>query len=711
VEKTKEELKKLSEGYTTVDFINRYLTNSNTYRLLQWVANPDPVSGELFAIARDNTYLKKIKTKIEESATTIEQLNSALNESAIVSVTDSNGIIEFVNDAFCKISKFNREELIGKHTRIIDSGFYTDTFTDRIKEKIEKGQVWKGEIKNKSKDGSFFWVETTIVPFQGIDKKPVRYITICHDVTERVKLENALRKSKDQIEKSAQIKEQFLANMSHEIRTPLNAIIGFSEILQASKLTPVQEEHAKIISQSGECLMGIINDILDYSKTESGNITLEKIPINLKEMLDNVQKMFQKAANEKKIDLKVYLGNHIPLCVIGDPIRTNQVLVNLVGNAIKFTNKGSVNIFCNVKPKSDDTYLIEFKIQDTGIGIPTEKLELIFDRFVQAENDTSRKFGGTGLGLSIVKNLVTLMGGEIFVESKLGRESQFTVIIPAGKCTDEQIDEYKNNKIKTSLPKQSKNITLNILLVEDNRMNQQYVQTLLEQLGFDCTLAVNGIEAINKIKENKFDIILMDIQMPQMDGYEATRIIRNELKNNTPIIALTANATSFEYDKCLQNGMNGFLSKPYKPKDLLEKINEVKNNAPSNKNGIDELKSNQSLMEQEGLINFDSIKEQVNGKINAVKQLIKIFMEDTPRDIEALEDAILHEDYNATEAISHQLVSSYSIFGISSAIRILKEMEIKAGNQKEIDVIKFLYRQLVEINEKAKTQINNSSFI
>ena len=255
LEKTREEISKLAKGISTVDFINRFKTNNGSYRLLQWVANPDPITGELFAIGRDNTLLKKIKTENEVSATTIEQLNSALNESAIVTVIDSDGKIEFVNDAFIKVSKYSRDEILGRDHIILNSDYHDSEFYNVIWNTVKNGKIWKGEIINKCKDGAFFWTETTIVPFFDIDKKPVRYILIRYDVTERVQLENALRKSKAEIEKTVKIKEQFLANMSHEIRTPLNAIIGFSEILRASKLTPGQAEHAKIISKSGENLM------------------------------------------------------------------------------------------------------------------------------------------------------------------------------------------------------------------------------------------------------------------------------------------------------------------------------------------------------------------------------------------------------------------------------------------------------------------------
>lgn len=709
VEKTILEIKKLSKGVTTLDFITRFRTIDNSFRLLQWVANSDSETGELFAIARDITLIKKIKAENEASASTIEQLNTALNESAIVSITDSHGKIEFVNEAFCKVLKFTQNELIGKDHQIINSGFHSKNFFDEMWATIIDGKIWKGQMKNLCKDGSFCWLETTIVPFLDINKKPFRYVAIRYDVTERVQLEEALRKSKDEIEKTVKIKEQFLANMSHEIRTPLNAIIGFSEILRSSKLTPKQEEHALVITKSGENLMCIINDILDFTKIESGNVILEKVPINIRDILDNVKKMLQKNAYEKHIDIKILSDNDLPNCVFGDPVRLNQILLNLVGNSIKFTSNGYINISCSVRSKINNDFIIEFVIKDTGIGIPPDKIDLIFERFVQAEDDTTRKFGGTGLGLSIVKNIVKLMEGEIFVESELGNGSQFTFVIPAKECTISHAEELISDQSIPSKIDIIKLCKLNILLVEDNRMNQLYVSAIMHPIGIECTIASDGNEAIKILSEKMFDIILMDIQMPLMDGYQVTNIIRNELKINTPIIALTANATTVDNEKCLKSGMNDYVSKPYKPDDLLNKISEIlfgkMNDFPSkSENNLDKSAKNENK-----LIHIKYILEQVNGKMNVVKQLIDIFNAETLLEVLALEDSILKSDFKSIESISHSLVSTFSILGIESAIKILKRIELNARNEREIIIISELFIPLFEITTRAKTELNELS--
>lgn len=706
-DRTKTELvyNKLKEGHSAIDFYNRYRTKDNSYRLLEWVVTPDLVTGELFAIIRDNTVLKRIKAENEESATVIEQLNSALNESAIVTVTDSDGKIEFVNDAFCEVSKFSREELIGQDHRILQSGVHSETFIKEMWRTIQDGRIWKGEFQNKCKDGSSCWLETTIIPFLDINKKPVRFVAIRYDVTERVSLENALRKSKYEIENTAKIKEQFLANMSHEIRTPLNAIIGFSEILRASKLTPTQADHAMIITKSGENLMCIINDILDFTKIESGNIVLEKVPFDVVEIVDNIKKMFKNTAGEKKIGLKVFIDDELPTSMIGDPARLTQILINLVGNAIKFTNIGSVEIYSRLVFESVDQYLIEIKVKDTGVGIQSDKLEVIFDRFVQAEDDTTRMFGGTGLGLSIVKNIVKLMNGEISVVSEFGFGSEFSIQIAFGKCSALQIEAFESQKSKPVFNKELNLGMLSILLVEDNRMNQQYVNTLMKQFGYKCTVAADGNAAINLIRENKYDLILMDVQMPLMDGYEASRIIRQELKNNTPIIALTANTTMVDYEKCIKVGMNGYLSKPYKPEDLQRKIAHTL--VPSENINVDI----DGSLKTDTVVDFDCLKKQVNGKLNAVQQLLNIFIEDTPRDLKELDAAIEKINYSIIESISHQLISTFSIMGISSVIALLKAMELNAGKKQNLSLIKNNFKKLMIIAGKARVEVESYKLI
>jgi signal transduction histidine kinase/DNA-binding response OmpR family regulator len=422
----------------------------------------------------------------------------------------------------------------------------------------------------KGMNGAFY--ETTYNPIFDESGHTVTGVAIyAMDITNKMQSENELMQAKRIAEMAAKAKSDFLSNMSHEIRTPMNAIMGMSDLLLEKGLEGESKEYLKSIKYSADNLLVIINDILDFSKIEAGKIVLESIDFKLPERLLELKKTFMHKAQEKGIDLMINVESSIPQVVKGDPYRLNQILFNLVGNAIKFTEQGSVLVDVSLHSADDETVNICFKIIDTGIGIPESKIDSVFESFSQAYTDTTRKFGGTGLGLAITKNLTELQNGSILLESTPGKGTVFTVMIPFEKSF------MMPSLVVESLPKKDKNLDqMQILVVEDNTMNQFVVKQILSKWNACISIANNGKEAIEQLTKGSFDIVLMDLQMPEMSGYDATSFIRS--KNTTvlnpaiPIIALTADAFAETKRKVLEAGMNDFITKPFNQEELFTKI-------------------------------------------------------------------------------------------------------------------------------------------
>ncbi|MDP2387797.1 MAG: ATP-binding protein [Bacteroidota bacterium] len=411
---------------------------------------------------------------------------------------------------------------------------------------------------------------------------------------EKINMENTQRavlniledysEAKEKAEESTKLKEAFLANMSHEIRTPMNAIIGFSDILSKRMLGDQEREYVKTIKSAGENLLTIINDILDISKIEAGMMDFEEHTFSVKEILKSLNVMLMGKAKEKNLELIFSCEEDVPDNLLGDPTRLTQIIINLAGNAIKFTQKGKVHVHAKVLKDDGDGHkdgniLVKFSVTDTGIGIPPDKLEHIFERFRQAESHITRKYGGTGLGLSIAKQLVELQGGTLTVSSKFESGSVFSFCIPYKKSI-EVLAAHNIESEKYNMEELSK---IKILLVEDNKLNVMLILSLFSEYNLKLQVAENGSVAIEKIKQNNgstplttcFDIVLMDMEMPVMNGYEAATTIRSELKNKIPIIAMTAHAMAGEREKCLSLGMNDYISKPINANLLFEKMYDL----------------------------------------------------------------------------------------------------------------------------------------
>lgn len=455
---------------------------------------------------------------------------------------------------------------------------------------------------------------------------------------------------------AAETKENFLANMSHEIRTPLSGILGFTNLLQKRPLDESSAEFVSSIQRSGENLMTIVNDILDLSKIEAGMMRITTGIFSINGLLNSVETLFLERAKEKGLTISSSIDNSIPDTLTGDATRLTQILVNLIGNAIKFTHHGKVTIAVFNKQQTENEVIVGFKISDTGIGIDKEKLGEVFDRFNQGEDSTTRNYGGTGLGLSIVKKLILLQNGDIEVSSELGKGTTFTFYIPYG-IAQEQLKVSK--PVNTAHFKDISNKALRVLVVDDNAINQSLMQHLLSQWNIDFSVVSNGLEAVEYLRTNECDLVLMDLQMPQMDGYTATQQIREVLHLNLPIIAMTAHALPGEREKCLSRGMNEYISKPIKEDELFKLIS----NFGLKETKTEELKSAEKVAVFKH-IDLGYMKELSAGNTSFEQTVTNQFVTNIPQHLQQLSEAYQNEDFATLKLRAHDLKTSTAIMGL-----------------------------------------------
>ncbi len=461
-----------------------------------------------------------------------------------------------------------------------------------------------------------------------------------------------LNESTQQAQASSRAKEIFLVNMSHEIRTPLNAILGMSKLLTQTTQNSQQKTYTNAIVQSAENLILIINDILDLSKIQAGQVNIERAGFNMDELVSQLEKILRYKSEEKGLELNTATSVHVPRVLMGDPYRINQILYNLVGNAIKFTEKGSVELWCKLEGEKDGHNQISFSLKDTGIGIDPEYLKHLDQDFSQEDGSVTRKFGGTGLGLSISRRLINLMGGEMNIQSKKGEGTliTFTLSLETGNESDLPKRSHSTTELKGY---QRELLNKKILLVEDNEFNRLLANTILTTYGAIVTEAWNGKIATDLISEQQFDLVVMDIQMPVMNGFEATRYIRETLKLDIPILALTANVVRGEKAKCLNAGMDDYIAKPFEETHLVKTICALLQQEAEH---LPEPIANPETTGE--LYSLVTLKETAGADDAFIKHMLKTFVKQGTESLAQIDKAIAEKDIEALKAIVHKMKPS-----------------------------------------------------
>ena len=597
----------------------------------------------LFAQILINVFERKKKDQLlfnqeEKYRNIIANMNLGLIE------VDKNDVIQYINHTFCDITGFTQDELIGqKAYTVLNMGISEDIISNKMKLR-EAGQSDIYEMKGVHKNGEPRWFLISGAPNYNDKKELIGSIGIQLDITNQKKLELELEMAKIKAEEAVKAKDTFLANMSHEIRTPLNAIIGIIRELGREKLSEQQLSYVQQGNTAAKHLLTIVNNILDISKIEANEFLLEQKEFSLSSVISNIKSILYSKAVDKNLKLNIFISPDLAPAHIGDAGRIRQILLNLVDNAIKFTNEGKVTMIIDVLESKKQVQKLEITITDTGIGMSEEFLSKVFSKFSQEDNTINRKNEGTGLGLVITRELIHLMGGYCNIESKRNEGTKISIFLDLKLGTTAGLTEGREIEIKNTMQ------GLRILIVEDNDMNRFIAVQSLKHFGCIVEEAHNGLEAISKLGILQFDLVLMDIQMPVMDGIECTQKIRNELKLDIPIIALTANAFKKDVETYLRLGMNNYVAKPFEEKILYDIIKETLARKQSNNNSIG---SQAESSEYYNLSYLNSISRNDN---EFVKKMVEIFLEQTPGQVSEINELYQSGNYLDIGKITHKLI-------------------------------------------------------
>ena len=594
----------------------------------------------LLQLNRDILLRKRAEKRLLQSEMKYRMLIE--NAGAVIYSTNETGYITFASPQTLELTGYSPEELMGRHFSTLVEPSCLMEVSRHYLHQLETGEKESTlSFKTVTSTGEIKWVEQFAVLLLR-KGAPTGFQCIVRDISEKQRMKMELERSRAhyqqqlieatrEAQEAKGMQEQFLANMSHEIRTPMNGIQGMTNLLLETSLAEPQKEFVDIIKRSADNLLVIINDILDFSKIKAGKLSIEKIDFRLRDVLDNVKAVFSHRVKKKGLVLQLEIDANIPPLLNGDPHRLNQVLINLIGNAIKFTEKGSVRIKVSLQERMAEQVELLFIVTDTGIGIPADRIPEIFDNFSQAGLDISRKYGGTGLGLAICRQLLQLQGGSITLTSEEGKGSIFSFRIAYGNSQREEPGAVA--AVATGMSDHSQLLAgWKFLVAEDNEVNQKLVEYVLTKAGGTVQLAGNGLEAVNLLQQDAgYDLIIMDLQMPEMDGYGATKVIREEMRLQTPIIAMTATALIGEQVRCLDAGIDEYMTKPFDFKELYKTINALLSKDERDKGGVVNFRQAYDL----GLLRQMDDRQYLWDRLNA-------FLSDTPKQIEEMRRAEGH---------------------------------------------------------------------
>jgi len=628
---------------------------------------------------------KQQQEELQEANDLLRQYKNAVDKLLIVSKTDPKGIITYVNNSFVQISGYSADELIGKPHNIVRHPDMSKEIFKNMWDTIQRGGIWRGYIKNKRKDGTFYWVDTGILPVKNFKGEIIEYMALRVDVT-------FLIEAREKAKEAEKAKGIFLANMSHEIRTPLNAILGFTQLLEKKDNLDVEvKNYIRIINSSANTLLKIINDILDISKIESGNISIEKIGFNPNKIFSDVAALFLAKAQEKNINYKIDIDK-LPECIKSDEHRLKQVISNLLGNAIKFTPENGEIIFSIKKLEENDKKIkLKFSVKDSGIGISKDKQKEIFKAFSQADGSIIRKFGGTGLGLTISSKIVQKLGGNIEVKSELAKGSEFYFILEFEKC----------DKVYEEMKKENKNVVYKakILVAEDDILNQELIKAILKDWGIEFNIVSNGLEAVKDVKHNNYDFILLDINMPKMNGIEAVKEIKK--LTNTPVIALSANVFKKDVESYFEAGFDDYISKPITLSGLEKIFKKYTKEEIENKQYIEKIEKKRTNY-------INSLQRLLKIDKNTLLNLLGVYFKSVVDDLKRLEIAIEKKDFEDIIKFAHKIKGSSLNLRFNEIGEIAQKIEKNAKDKNNINY-KNEFNKMQKKIEKIKKEVENES--